>query len=331
MNEPLRKINYGAAIREGFQYLLSNYPEVFVIGQGLWAPWYVGSSMFELEKEFGKERIIDSPISEAACTGAALGASLRGSRPIVVHPRLDFMILAIDQIVTQAANWSGMFGGKSSPGLTIRGIINRGGEQGAQHAQALHAWFAHVPGIRVVMPATPEDARDLLIASVLDDSPVLYIDNRWLYDLEQMVGEPVELNLDGEGPKVRREGEDLTLVGVGHSVELCLESATALAAEGISCEVVDLRIINPLDCGKVIRSVEKTGRLCVVDGGFRPCGIASEVIASVTEKLTPSSFRAPPSRVTLPQAPAPTSQKLEDIYFTKATDICDLLRKVVGP
>ena len=161
-----QKSNYGTAILAAFDYLLENYPEVFVIGQGLWSPWYVGNSMTDLEKKFGIERVIDTPVSESACTGAAVGASLTGMKPIVVHPRMDFMLYAMDAIVNQAAKWSHMLGGQAHPGLTIRSIINRGGEQGAQHSQALHAWFAHVPGLRVVMPSTVVDARDLLIASV---------------------------------------------------------------------------------------------------------------------------------------------------------------------
>ena len=159
----VKKTAYGIAIREAFQYLLENHAEVFTIGQGLWSPWYVGNSMTDLDKEFGKDRVIDTPVSELATTGAALGAALCGYRPIVIHPRVDFMLLATDQIVTQAAKWRYMFGGDVAVPLTIRGIINRGGEQGAQHSQALHSWFAHIPGLRVVMPATPADARDLLI------------------------------------------------------------------------------------------------------------------------------------------------------------------------
>ena len=158
------KHNYGTAILAAFEYLLENYPEVFVIGQGLWSPWYVGNSMTDLDKKFGIERVIDTPVSESACTGAAVGASLAGMKPIVVHPRMDFMLYAMDAVVNQAAKWSHMLGGQSHPGVTIRSIINRGGEQGAQHSQALHAWFAHVPGLRVVMPSTVADARDLLIA-----------------------------------------------------------------------------------------------------------------------------------------------------------------------
>src|SRR5687768_10984244 len=133
--------DYGSAIREGFEYLMENHADVLCIGQGLWSPWYVGNSMTDLEKRFGKDRVIDTPVSELATTGAALGAAVSGLRPVVIHPRMDFMLLATDQIVTQAANWSSMFGGQSRAPLTIRGIVNRGGEQGAQHSQSLHAWF----------------------------------------------------------------------------------------------------------------------------------------------------------------------------------------------
>ncbi len=323
-------LSYAQAILEGFRYLLSSYPNVFVIGQGLWAPWYVGTSMSNLDKDFGVARIIDSPVSETAVTGAAIGAAMCGYRPVVVHPRLDFMILATDQIVTQAANWSHMFGGQARVPVTIRGIINRGGEQGAQHSQAVHAWYAHVPGLRVVMPATPQDARDLLIASVLSDDPVLYIDDRWLYEVEQDVAPIAEKALHLQGPQLLRQGTDCTLVGAGYSTELCLRAAETLASKGISCEVVDLRVINPLKYDVIVESVRKTGRLCVVDGGWRACGLAGEIIAGVLERVEPAILNASPVRLTLPAAPAPTSRALEDVYYTRPSDIVEAVLKLSG-
>ena len=313
--------NYARAILDGFTYLLSNYENVFVIGQGLWAPWYVGSTMKDLEKQFGVHRIIDTPVSEAACTGAAVGASLCGFRPIVSHPRLDFMVLAMDQIVNQAANWSHMFGGQASPWVTVRGIINRGGEQGAQHSQALHAWFAHVPGLYVVMPATPADARDLLISSVLYNGPVLYIDDRWLYEQEENLQPIHEQPLAEQGPIVCREGADVTLVGMGYSVHLCCEAEKVLQSKGIRSEVVNLRVLNPLNVDAIISSVQKTGRLCVVDGAWRTCGMAGEIVARVTETIDMACWRNKPVRVTLPDSPAPTSKKLEEIYYITVDDI----------
>jgi pyruvate/2-oxoglutarate/acetoin dehydrogenase E1 component len=315
------RITYAEAILSGFRYLLSTYPEVFVIGQGLWSPWYVGTSMANLDREFGVERIIDSPVSEAAVTGVAIGTSTCGYRPIVVHPRMDFMVLAVDQIVNQAAKWSHMFGGQTHAPVTVRGIINRGGEQGAQHSQALHAWFAHIPGLRVVMPATPEDARDLLIASVLSNDPVLYIDDRWLYDVEQEVPPIVEKDLCMQFPLVARQGVDCTLVGSGYTTQLCLSAADTLGAQGVSCEVVDLRVLNPLRFDSIVESVRKTGRLVVVDGGWRTCGVAGEVIAGVVERIEPTTLKCAPMRLTLPDAPAPTSKVLEDAYYLKPDDV----------
>lgn len=319
--------NYGVAIRQGFEYLMTRYPNVFAIGQGLWSPWYVGNSMTDLDSQFGRERVIDTPVSEAGCTGAALGAALCGYRPVVIHPRVDFMLLAVDQIVTQAAKWRFMFGGQVAVPLTIRGIINRGGEQGAQHSQALHAWFAHVPGLRVVMPATAKDARDLLVASVLSDDPVLYIDDRWLYGLDEDLGPPQELDLCREGPRRVREGRDVTLVGAGYCAHLCREAAEQLAADGVACDVVDLRVLNPLDLGIVIRSAGNTGRLLVVDGDWSSCGLAGEVIAGVTEALEPGTLKARPARITLPAAPAPTSGPLERLYYPAVEDV---VRRTLG-
>lgn len=313
--------NYGTAILAAFEYLLERYPEVFVIGQGLWSPWYVGNSMTALDKKFGAHRVIDTPVSESACTGAGVGAALAGMKPIVVHPRIDFMLYAMDAVVNQAAKWSHMTGGQAHPGVTIRAIINRGGEQGAQHSQALHAWFAHVPGLRVVMPATVADARDLLIASVLCRDPVMYIDDRWLYDLTDELPPIRELDLTVQEPKCLVQGADITIVAAGFSTRLALDASDELAKQGAHAEVIDLRVLNPLRTDAIAESVRKTGKLLVVDGGWRTCGIAGEVIASVVERVPVGTLRRPPMRVTLPEAPAPTSRVLEQIYYPSAQTV----------
>ena len=315
MSEKRQTYNYGTAMLAAFEYLLEKFPEVFVIGQGLWSPWYVGNSMTDLDKKFGKNRVIDTPVAESACTGAAVGAALAGMRPIVVHPRLDFMLYAMDAIVNQAAKWSHMTGGQAHPGITIRGIINRGGEQGAQHSQALQAWFAHVPGLRVVMPATVADARDLLIAAVLCKDPVIFIDDRWLYDQEDDLPPVVERDLRDERPRCLRTGTDLTLVGSGYSTRLALNAAIELESQGISAEVIDLRVLNPFYPEEIVRSVKNTGRLLVVDGGWGPCGIAAETICSVLERVSPEQLKKSPARITLPFAPAPTAKNLEKAYY----------------
>ncbi|MDA9945247.1 hypothetical protein N9D65_00185 [Schleiferiaceae bacterium] len=324
------KHTQGTAILAAHKYLLDNYPEVFVIGQGLWSPWYVGSTMTDLDKLYGKERIIDSPVSEVAVTGAALGASLYGYKPIVVHPRMDFMILAVDQIVTQAAKWSSMFGGQSSPNITIRGIVNRGGEQGAQHSQSLHSWFAHIPGLRVVMPTTVRDARDLLIASVLCPDPVLFIEDRWLYDEEEEL-EPItkELNLINEKSKVIIPGNELTVVANSYSCLLAKNVIEKLNRKGYSIELIDLRILNPLDYDDIVKSVEKTGRLLSIDGGWTNCGLAGEIIAGVSERIEPSTLLCKPVRLTLTDAPAPTSRPLEESYYLNEETLVENIKHIL--
>jgi pyruvate/2-oxoglutarate/acetoin dehydrogenase E1 component len=322
--------DYGSAIREGFAYLLRNHPEVFVIGQGLWSPWYVGNSMTDLDKEFGIDRIIDTPVSESACTGAAVGAAIAGMKPIVVHPRMDFMLYAMDSIVNEAAKWSSMMGGQATAGVTVRAIINRGGEQGAQHSQSLHSWFTHVPGLRVVMPATATDARDLLIASVLCKDPVMFIDDRWLYSESDILTEVKEVDLTSQGPRITNSGTQVTLAGAGYSAKLCSDVAKILASDGISAETIDIRVLNPFNPGVIVESVLKTGRLVVIDGGWSNSGFGGEVIASVTEQIDPISLKSSPLRVTLPSAPAPASSALEKIYYTRAEDVAATIRASIG-
>ena len=321
-------MQYGDAIREGFQYLLADDPSVLVIGQGLWSPWYVGNTMRDLEHEFGKSRVIDTPVSELACTGAAIGAAMSGYRTIVTHPRVDFALLAVDQMVNQAAKWNSMFGGQSSVPVVFRLIVNRGGEQGAQHSQSLYSWFAHIPGLRVVTPATPADARDLLIAATLSDDPVVYIDDRWLYDLDADIGPPVPVDLDKIEPKVLREGNDVTLVGFSWSTRLVSEAADQLALDGIAAEVIDLRVLNPLRLHTVMASVAKTGRLVVAEGDWSSCGVAAEVICQCITELGPSAFSSPPVRINLAPAPAPTSRPLEASYYPTVDDVVRAARKV---
>ena len=324
----VREISYAAAIREAHAQLLATDPRVFVIGQGLWSPWYVGASMTDLDVEFGRGRVIDTPVSENATTGAAVGAALAGMRPIVVHPRMDFMLLAVDPIVNQAANWSYLFGGRRGAGLVIRAIVNRGGEQGAQHSQALHAMFAHVPGLKVVMPATPHDAKGLLVAAVRDGNPVMYIDDRWLYDQTGEVS-PDLFEVPIGRAAVRRAGQDVSVVAVSYLVPEALTAAERLAEDGIDAEVIDLRTVKPLDRDAILASVGKTGRVVVADPGWRTGGLAAEVAATVAEGAF-DVLRAPVARVTLPDTPAPVPTPLEQAYYPRAREIVEAVRVTVG-
>lgn len=315
----MRVLTYAEAIREAHAQLLAHDPRVMVFGQGVWNPWYAGTSLQDLEKEFGYDRVIDSPVSENATTGAAVGAAIAGMRPIVFHPRMDFMLLAVDPIVNQAANWSYMFAGQVNVPVVIRAVINRGGEQGAQHSQALHAFFMHVPGLKVVMPSTPYDAKGLLIAAVYDGSPVVYIDDRWLYPEEgEVPEEPYQVPI-GQGV-LRREGSDITVVATSYMASLAVKAADALAERGIGVDVIDLRSVKPWDVDLVCSSVRKTGRLVVADGGWRTGGVAAEIAAKVVEEVF-GELKAPIRRVALPDVPAPTSAELERVYYPTAESI----------
>lgn len=320
---------YGQAIRDGFAWLLREHSEVIVMGQGVWSPWYVGSSMTDLDKEFGRERIIDTPVSEWATTSAAVGASLNGMKPIVIHPRMDFLVLASDSIANQASKWNHMLGGQASPSICIRGIINRGGEQGAQHSQALHSWYAHLPGIKVVMPSNVRDARDLLIAATLSPDPVLYIDDKWLYQLRDDLPPPEAVDLNDIQNIVVRGGVDLTICASSYSTWLALEVAKKLETEGVSVEVVDQRIINPNDSMALINSVKKTGLLLVIDGSWANCGLSAEMIASVVENIPPTALKSSPKRITLPAAPAPTAANLEADYYPSVDKIAATARTLL--
>ena len=323
-----KKIKFSKGIYAAFDYLLENHEEFFVIGQGLWSPWYVGETMKDLDKKYGKKRVIDTPVSELAVTGATIGAAITGFKPLVVHPRVDFMLLAVDQIVTQAAKWRHMFGNNSSAPATFRAIINRGGEQGAQHSQSLHSWFAHIPGLKVVMPYDANDARDLLISSVLADDPVVFMDDRWLYD-EEFIDNGLKLiDLKDVKPKIIQEGKDITIVGVGFTVKKIMDCKQELSVLNIDPEIIDLRLLNPIDYSSIINSVKKTKRLVVVDGDWSSCGLASEIITSVVESVNPQDLISKPKRVTLVNAPAPTSKYLENDYYISTENIIDAIKEI---
>lgn len=327
MSSKNRKLQYSLAINEALHQIMSCEPSVFLIGQGLKSPWYVGNTCQGLLEKFGAERVIDTPVSENAITGAAVGAALVGMRSIVVHPRMDFMLYALDPIINQAANWRYMCGGQTSVPVVFWGIINRGGEQAAQHSQSLHALFSHIPGLKVVMPSTPYDAKGLLISAIKDDNPVVYIDDRWLYRQEGFVPKEIYEIKIGKG-EIRKRGEDLTLVGISYMVFESIRAAQELAKEGIDIEVIDLRSAKPLDEELLLKSVKKTGRMVIADGAWKAGGVAAEVSALVSE-LGFKYLKAPIQRVTLPNVPAPASSVLEKEYYPDHKKIVQTVKKIL--
>lgn len=322
-----RKLQYSLAINEALHQAMCADTSVFLIGQGVKSPWYVGNTAQGLLERFGEKRVIDTPVSENGITGAAVGAAIAGMRPVVVHPRMDFMLYAMDPIINQAANWYYMNGGKASVPLVVWGIINRGGEQAAQHAQALHATFSHVPGLKVVMPATPYDAKGLMIAAIREPNPVIFIDDRWLYRTEGSVPEEVYEVEIGKAV-IRKQGSDLTLVAASYMAFESMRAVEQLVNEQIDVEMIDLRTVKPLDEKLILDSVRKTGRLVVADGGWKTCGLAAEISAIVSENVY-EYLKAPVKRITLPDCPAPASSTLEEVYYPTAEMIAETIRTMM--
>jgi acetoin:2,6-dichlorophenolindophenol oxidoreductase subunit beta len=327
MSSNSRKLSYSLAINEAFLQSMRNDGSVMLIGQGVKSPWYVGNTAQGLLQEFGEDRVIDTPVSENAITGAAVGAALAGMRPIVVHPRMDFMLYAFDPIMNQAANWYYMNGGRASVPVVFWGVINRGGEQGAQHSQALHAMFAHIPGLKVVMPATPYDAKGLMVAAIRDDNPVVFIDDRWLHSLVDEVPEECYSVPIGKGV-VRREGADVTVVAISYLQQEAAKAAEILALAGIEVEIIDPRTIKPLDSELILASVKKTGRVVIADSGWKSYGAAAEISAVIAEQGF-EYLRAPIRRVTLPDIPAPASRTLELAYYPRSAEIVEAVHGVM--
>lgn len=323
----MRQITYAQAINEALSLMLARRKDVYLIGQGVTSPWYVGSTTKGLVERFGKERVIDTPVSENAVTGAAVGSAIAGMRPVVVHPRMDFMYLALDQIANHAANWHYMFGGCVNVPITIWGIVNRGGEQAAQHSQALQALFAQIPGLKVVMPSTPHDAKGLFISAILDGNPVVVVDERWLYNTKEDVPKDVYTVPIGKAA-VRKRGRDVTVAAMSYLVGDALTAAKALEEDGVSVEVIDIRTAKPLDWEAIRRSVTKTGRLVIADTGWSFCSISSEIAARAATSGLAKRMKHPVIKISLPDLPAPASRALEKAYYKGAKDIIKAVRRM---
>jgi len=307
---------------------MSNDPSVICFGLGVDDPKAIFGTTKGLKEQFGPDRVWDMPTSENAMTGVAIGAALQGIRPVMVHQRLDFFLLAMDQLVNNAAKWHYMFGGQRSVPLTIRLILGRGWGQGPTHSQSLHAWFAHIPGLKVVMPTSPEDAKGLLLASIADPNPVVFLEHRWLHN---RVG-PVpagDVRVPLGKARILREGRDVSIVAVSYMVIEALHAVDHLRRVGIDCELIDLRTISPLDWDTVAASVRKTGRLLVLDPGAMSGSFAGELITRAVTNCW-DSLKGPPQRITMPDIPEPTSFGLTANLHPEARGIAQRVAQMLG-
>jgi acetoin:2,6-dichlorophenolindophenol oxidoreductase subunit beta len=323
-----RKITYAEALREAQDQCLAAHREVFIMGLGVPDPKGIFGTTLGLQQKYGDQRVFDIPLSENALTGIALGAAITGMRPILTHQRVDFAVIAMEQLVNQAAKWHYMFGGAMRAPMVIRMIIGRGWGQGPQHSQSLQSWFAHVPGLKVVMPTTARDAKGLLVASVEDDNPVVFLEYRWLYGIEDEV--PSEFYRTPLGKaQVLRNGTDVTIVGISYMTLEALRAAERLSEEGVSAEVIDLRTVRPWDVDTILRSVQKTGRLVVADTDWPSFGVASEIITTIVERAF-AQLKSPPERVALVDCPSPTSSALAAYFYPRAGHVHLAAKKTLG-
>ena len=323
-----RQISYAQAILEATDQCLASDPLVYVMGLGVTDPKGVFGTTLGLEAKYGSKRVLDMPVSENGMTGVAIGSALVGMRPIMTHQRIDFMLLSLDQIINNAAKWHYMFGGAMKVPLVIRLLVGRGWGQGPQHSQSLQALFAHIPGLKVVMPATPYDAKGLLISAVKDNNPVIYIEHRWLHGIFGHVPKEMYEVPIGKAKKIR-EGKDVTIISSSYMTLDAIRAADILGKEGIEAEIIDLRTIKPVDEEAIIESAKKTGRVVVVDGAWKYAGFSAELIALLTEKAF-SHLKSAPERVAFPDVPTPTSWALANHYYPAALDIINAARKTLG-
>jgi len=323
----MRKLTYNNAIREAQKQMMEKDNSIFIFGEGVDDATGVFGTSLDLAKYFGEERVFDVPLAENCISGIAIGAGIAGMKPIMVHQRVDFLLLSMDQIINHAAKWRYMLGGNGNVPIVIRSIIGRGWGEACQHTQSLQAFFMHVPGLKVVMPSNPYDAKGLLISAIKDPNPVIFIEHKKLRDLEGNVPKEVyEIPL-GKG-KVVREGKDITIVGTSFMVQEALEAAEELEKTGTSVEIIDPRTLAPLDKSLIIKSIKKTGKLIVLDTGWTTCGFCSEISAVVSEEAF-DYLKAPIKRIGLKAVPTPSSPALEKEYYPKREDIISSVRSLI--
>jgi pyruvate dehydrogenase E1 component beta subunit len=331
-----RKISYQQAINEALAQEMRRDPSVFIMGEdvagGAGAPgendaW---GGVLGVTKGLYHQfpgRVLDTPLSELGYVGAAVGAATCGVRPVCELMFVDFAGCCLDQILNQAAKFRYMFGGKASTPLVIRTMVGAGLRAAAQHSQMLTSLWTHIPGLKVVCPSSPYDAKGLLIQAIRDNDPVIFCEHKMLYSMQGEVPEELYTIPFGEA-NFLRDGKDVTLVSYGRTVNTAMDAARNLAARGIDCEVIDLRTTSPLDEDSILESVEKTGRLVVIDEANPRCSMATDISALVAQKAF-ASLKAPIEMVTAPHTPVPFSDALEDLYIPDAAKIENAVLKLI--
>lgn len=322
----MREISLRVALNEAITIEMKRDPSVFLVGEEIGLMGGLYGATRGLQKTFGEKRVMDAPISESAIVGLAIGAAACGLRPVVDLMFNDFLVVCFDQICNQAAKMKYMFGGKARLPMTVRMSFGAGNRMAAQHSQSLEAWLCHVPGLKVVMPSTPHDAKGLLISSIRDDNPVIFMEHKRLYMIRGDVPEG-DYSIPLGKAEVKRQGRDVTVVATGIMVQESLSAAEKLAERGIDVEVIDPRTLLPLDLETILASVARTHRLVVVHEAVKFCGFGAEIAASVVEEAF-DLLEAPVKRVAAPFTPVPFSPVLEDAYLPDRHKIAAAIEEV---
>jgi pyruvate dehydrogenase E1 component beta subunit len=323
----IRPLSYAQAINEAIHQAMELSDKVVVLGQLVDYKSGIFGTTTGLADKFGVRRVQDFPVSENLMTAAAMGASLTGLRPIIVHQRLDFMIYSLDAIVNWMSLWRFKSNGHSNMPVTIRAIVGKGWGQGPQHSKSLHAWFAHLPGMRVAIPATADDAKGLLLESIFSESPAIFVEGRNLFSMMAEVPEKPYRVRFGKAA-VRRPGRDVTVVAIGNMVPVALRCASTLEREGVDLEVLDPRTLSPLDTDSIFASVARTKRLVVADPAWASFGAAAEIISRTVEAIG-TELKACPVRFCLPDSHTPMSSALESKYYPNDDALVAAVKKML--
>ena len=309
-----RNIDCAMAINEATEQCMKKYKNVFIFGLGVPDPKGIFGTTIGLQKKFGNHRVFDMPLAENGMMGVAVGAAINGFRPIITHQRIEFALLSVEQIINQAAKWNYMTAGKQNVPLVIRMIVGKGWGQGPQHSQSLESLFAHIPGLKVVMPFSPKDTKGLLISSIEDNNPVIFIEHRWLHNIKQKVPKSYYKIKIGSG-RVARKGSDISLISYSYGIFECLKASKILKEKfDISAEVIDLRTIRPLDKNIIIKSVKKTKRVLVVDNSWKSFGVSAEIISVITDNLKTKDIKKI-ARIGNVEVPCPSTRALAKDFY----------------
>ncbi len=321
-----RVLGYAAALHDALTLALEKFPQLFIMGQGVDDPGGMFGTTRDLHKKFGSHRVFDTPLSEECMTGVCVGAAMNGMRPLLMHNRPDFILLSMNQLVNHASKFTYMDNGQTQVPMVIWAAIGRGWGSGAQHSQAVQGLLLGVPGLKIIMPSNPHDAKGLMLAAIEDNNPVLIFEHRWLMRQKGIVPEGYYKVPIGKAV-FRRVGEDLTIVSASQTLDLAVQAIDKLKDEGITADVIDLRTLKPLDENAIFSSLKKTGKLLVLDTGWSMAGLCAEIGCLAAEKGF-EYLKAPVRRIALPDIPTPAGFTLEQFIYPDVNRVMATIREM---